>query len=172
MADKEPRLLTEDEAYAIAAAEVKRETASRDEEISKLKAENLALANEKDTVVARETAANERAGNAETALKEYQDKVQKEAEQAKLRETRITALREKASRMPDAFFTDPERVNRVAAMSEDDFNAFAADLAAASSLEPGNDPPRETAMRNVADSKPNKPDFSKLFERPKTPVQV
>jgi hypothetical protein len=170
--EKEPRLLTEAEAYAVAAAEVKRETAAKDTEIERLKTENQQLANERDTVVAKETAANDRAATSEKALADYQAEVKRETELAELRTSRMAVLKEKASRMPDDFFANTERAERVARMSEEEFAAFTADLAAASGVEQASaGPPKETAMRNTSEAK-GKFDFSQLFQRPAAPAKA
>jgi predicted nucleic acid-binding Zn-ribbon protein len=169
--EKEPRLLTEAEAYAVAAAEVKRETAALGTEIDRLKLENQQIANERDTIVAKETAANERATAAEQALADYKAEIQRETELAELRTSRMATLKERASRMPDDFFTNAERAERVARMSAEEFEAFASDLAAASQVEVAAGPPKETAMRNTNEAK-GKFDFSQLFQRPAAPVKA
>ena len=150
----EPRLLTEDEAYAISGAEVKRECASRDAEIEKLKAENASLAKERDEALARETAQKSETATAQKALEDFKAEVAAKQEAVERRTTREKALRESAAGMPDTFFSDTARLDRVAAMSDEEFAAYSADLKTALGGKPEGGPPRETAMSTVATAKP------------------
>lgn len=160
MSDKpEPRLLTEDEHCAIMGASVKRECADRDAEIEKLKTENAALAKERDEALARETAQKTEITTAQKALEDFKSEVAAKQEAVERRTEREKALRESAAGMPDTFFTDTARLDRVAAMSEEEFAAYSADIKAALGGKPEG-PPRETAMSTVATGKPGAKRFA------------
>jgi predicted nucleic acid-binding Zn-ribbon protein len=153
------RMLTEAEAYAIAAAEIKRECASRDTEIDKLKTENASLHKDLDEALVRETALKSDVETAQKALEDYKVEIETAREVAERRESRIVALREAASGMPETFFIEQARVDRVSQMTDEEFAAYTADLKSAlgGKSVASDDPPRETAMSTVS----GKPESSK-----------
>jgi predicted nucleic acid-binding Zn-ribbon protein len=153
------RMLTEAEAYAVAAAEVKRECASRDTEIDKLKADNAALHKDLDEALVRETALKSDVETAQKSLEDYKLEVETAKLNVERRESRLVALREAASGMPDTFFTEQARLDRVAQMTDEEFAAYTADIKAAlgGKSVTSSDPPRETAMSTVS----GKPESSK-----------
>ena len=152
-----PRVLTEGEAYAIAAAEVKRETAERDKKITELESEKAQiqsaaeaeLQKAKDLHEAALTAERQRAEAAEQALSNYKAEVENERAVAARVEQRVSKVREVAKHLKDDWFT-PERASRWASMDDDSFDIYVRELAEVSSVIPAatgtGEPPRETAM--------------------------
>jgi len=143
-----PRTLTEDEAYAIVADRVKRETAeltakneSAEREIAELRGK-LDVA---EAGLATEKAAREKA---ERDLEEHKNQV--EAEKAALARTseREAKVREIAAALKDDFYTD-ERKRRWAAMDDAAFQTYCDDLKATVGVAgaASGAVPRETAMK-------------------------
>lgn len=142
-----PRVLTEDEAYAIVADRVQRETADRDSKIATLESEKSALANEVDLKVAALTAETARADAAEKALADYKAEIEAEKAAAERTEARVATVRE-IKGLKDDFIT-PERASRWAQMDDDTFSGYCRELAEILSVAvttPAGEPPRETAM--------------------------
>ena len=146
----EPRLLTEDEAYAIAAAEVKREVAQSQEKISELEASLNEKSNEIDASAVREQALKDELEAATKALEDFKAEIVQEREKAERTGARLSRLREVAQSMPDEFFEEESRVSRVIAMSDEDFESYCSDLADVSKAVSASSPaPRESAMGNT-----------------------
>lgn len=168
-----PRMLTEGEAYAVAASEVSRETAALSTEVETLKAEKAELSTKLDVAEAAkatETAAREKA---EQDLADYKAEQVRNAEIAERSDTRTAKVREVAKHLKDDFFT-PERAARWAAMEDTEFEAYVAELAEVapkgdSDGTDGNQPPRETAAagRTVETPKGGKDNLLALFPHAK-----
>lgn len=167
-----PRALTEGEAYAIAAAEVKRETAERDQKISELEAEKAQLTaaaeaelqKAKDLHEAALTAERQRADAAEQALTDYKAEVENARVAAARTEQRVSKVREVAKHLNDEWFT-PERAARWASMDDDSFDVYVRELAEVSvgSGTATGEPPRETAMAGVAVTEKKTGNLKALF---------
>ena len=155
-----PRLLTEDEAYAIAAAMVKRETADRDDKIKALESEKAELAKaaqdelatQGDLNVVALDAERERANAAEKALADFKVEIENEKAAAARIDERVAKVREVAKHLKDDFFT-AERASRWAGWEDQQFEDYVRELAevcVVSTTTPAGDPPRETAMAGTA----------------------
>ena len=144
----EPRVFSEDEAYAIAADRVARETSELNEQITALQAEKAELATKLDVEIAAREAAEQQVTAAKAEHEEFVAGI--EAEKARLarKDERISKVREAASHLSDEFFADQGRVERILAMDDDAFDGYIADLkdAATHAPQPDGQPPRETAM--------------------------
>lgn len=145
------RVFSEDEAYAIAADRVARETAELNQTIETLKAEKADLETKIDVEVAAREAAEQRAKAAEEAHEKFVADLEAEKAAESRKADRLAKVREAASHLPDSFFEDEARVQRIVAMDDEHFEGYLADLretakdAAPRTTE--NDPPRETAMQ-------------------------
>ncbi len=141
-----PRPFTEDEAYAIAADRVVRETADltqKAEALTSEVAELKAKLDVSDAALATEKAAKE---TAEKALADYKAEVEQHREVAARRGEREKKVREVARHMKDDWFTT-ERIDRWAAMDDAVFGEYVAEIAAlGGGVAPAGGPPRETAM--------------------------
>jgi hypothetical protein len=164
-----PRMLTEGEAYAVAASEVQRETASLKTEVETLKSEKAELENKLDLETAAKSAAEQAREKAEKDLADYKAEQELKAEQASRSESRVAKVREVASHLKDDFFT-PERAARWAAMEDPEFDAYVAELAEVSpkgDTTPKGDGevPRETAAagRQVTEKKGSTDNLRALF---------
>lgn len=149
-ATETPRAFSEDEAYAIAADRVTRETAELKDKIAQLESEKAALQTEKDEIANKldvEITAREAA---ETKHNEFVAQLEAEKEKQSKKDDRIAKVREAAKHLDDEFFSDEARVDRIVAMDDEVFDGYVADLTAAAtkagSEGEGGAPPRETAM--------------------------
>jgi len=144
-----PRTLTEDQAYAIVADRVLRETAELTAEKERLTAENAELRSKLDVAEAGQATEKAAREKAEQDLKDHQAQV--EAEKVALARTseREAKVREIAAALKDDFYTD-ERKRRWAAMDDEAFKTYCDDLAASVGVAgAGGQVPRETAMKGA-----------------------
>ncbi len=161
MADVQPgpRTLTEDQAYAIVADRVQRETAdykAQIETLGKEKAELQSKLDVADAAVKTEKTARE---TAEKALTDYKTSIETEKAQAARSVERVAKVKEVAKHLGDDFYTD-ERKLRWAAMEDDAFSSYVSEMAAACKDIPapgstGTGAPRETAMVGAAPVAPS-----------------
>jgi len=144
----DPRVFSEDEAYAIVADRVKNETSELNDKITTLTAEKAELANKLDVEIAAREAAEQKATAAETKHEEYLATVESEKAALARKDERLAKVREAASHLPEEFLSDSARVDRIVAMDEAAFDGYVSDLrdAAAAAPPKGEQPPRETAM--------------------------
>lgn len=149
MADPVERTFTEKEAYALVADNVQRETAAAAAQVEALTSEKAALQTQVDTLEAAKEAEKARADKAESDLAEFKAGVETEKAQEGRKAERVAKVREVAKHLKDEFFT-PERAQRWAAMEDDAFATYIAELTDISAGVPtekaGEQPPRETAM--------------------------
>lgn len=150
MPDPVERTFTEKEAYALVADNVQRETAAAAATIEALNSEKAALQTQVDTLEAAKEAEKARADAAEKALEDHKALIETEKAQEGRKASRVAKVREVAKHLKDEFFT-PERAQRWAAMEDQAFEAYVAELADISAGVPTekaneNQPPRETAM--------------------------
>lgn len=164
-----PRMLTEGEAYAVAASEVQRETAALTSEVETLKSEKAELEKKLDLETSAKAAAEQAREKAEKDLADYKAEQELKAEQASRSESRVAKVREVASHLKDDFFT-PERAARWAAMEDTEFDAYVAELAEVSPKGEAADKangevPRETAAagRQVTEKKGSTDNLRALF---------
>ena len=162
--DSKARMLTEQEAYAIAADRVQQETAALQEKLANLEAEKAQIQADHKTELQNQTDLHEAAlqterQNAEKVKKEladYQAQTQRDREISERKDERVAKMREVAKHLKDEWFT--ERAMRWAEMDEESFEALRREFAAVS--EAGateteqTEPPRETAMASKAAEKP------------------
>lgn len=143
---KPVRTFTEQEAYALVADNVQRETAAATAQVETLTSEKAAL--ETKLEVAEAALATEKA-RADGAIEWHNAVVaQNEREKANdlRKDGRVVRVRETAKHLTDDFFT-PERASRWAQMDDAVFDAYISELAAVSTgVTPVEGPPRETAM--------------------------
>lgn len=144
----DPRVFSEDEAYAIAADRVTKETATLTEKVSTLESEKAELATKLDVEIAAREAAEQKATAAETKHEEFLAQIETEKARDARKDERLKKVREAASHLTDEFFEDSDRVARIVAMEDDAFDGYIADLRDAAAHAPQGDgkPPRETAM--------------------------
>jgi len=143
------RVFSEDEAYAIVADRVARESAELKDKITTLESEKAELANKLDVEIAAREAAELKAKEADTKHEEYLAQVEAEKAALARKDERLSKVREAASHLTDEFFEDESRVNRIVAMDDEAFDGYVADLRETAKDAPkGSDstPPRETAM--------------------------
>lgn len=146
MADE--KTFTESEHLAVLADRVSKETASLTAELDQLRSEKAEIQNKLDAAESAKLAAEDRAKNAEQELAQFKAEVEQEREQAARKDVRVAALKEAASHLTDEFFTE-ERVTRIVAMTDEDFEAYAADLKVVAVKAPETasvGAPRESAM--------------------------
>lgn len=141
------RTFTEEEHRAIVAATVASELASKDEKIAELEGQVATLTQEKAEAIDRADLAETAKEAAERELADYKAEV----EQAKLvegrKDERVKRMRRILPDKPDEFFA--ERAQAWAEKSDEDFDAYAKEMAEVAGVTEGADdrPPRETSMR-------------------------
>jgi len=143
------RVFSEDEAYAIVADRVARESADLRTQIETLGKEKDELANKLDVEVAAREAAELKVKEAEAKHEEYLAQVDAEKAALARKDERLTKVREAASHLSDEFFEDESRVKRIIAMDDEAFDGYVADLRVTAEHAPKGEtgtPPRETAM--------------------------
>lgn len=151
MADE--KTYTEAEHIAILSDRLTKETADLTAERDQLSGVKTELETKLDLAESAKVAAEQKAAEAEQALETYKGEVEREREAAAKKDTRLVALREAASHLDDEFFNDEGRVQRVVAMSDEDFQGYLADLGATNTVNPGSTVvPRESAMQQGAES--------------------
>jgi hypothetical protein len=148
MAEAEVRMLTEGEAYAIAAAQVQRETAEIQSQLDTKTSEIADLQSRLDVETAARVAAEQAAEAARTEHQEFVAKLEADREAAAKKDERLVAAREAASHLDETFFADEKRVGRIVAMTDEAFEGYLADLRETAKAAPpkAETPPRETAM--------------------------
>ncbi len=146
----EPRMLTEQEAYAIAADRVQRETAEAASKVTALEAEKAELQTKVDAGEVALATEKARADQAVADLEAFKAETTKNAEVAARTDDRTAKVKEIAKHVSDDFFT-PERAARWAAMDDEAFEAYCAELAAlapaGTEKKDETKPPRETAAQ-------------------------
>jgi chromosome segregation ATPase len=143
------RVFSEDEAYAIVADRVARESAELKDKITTLESEKAELANKLDVEIAAREAAELKAKEAEAKHEDYLAQVEAEKAALARKDERLSKVREAASHLTDEFFSDESRVNRIVAMDDEAFDGYVADLRETAKDAPKTSegaPPRETAM--------------------------
>ncbi len=142
-----PRTFTEDEHLAVLADRVAKETASLNSTVEALTTEKADLAAKLDVAEAARVALD---AEKAAAVKDFEDfKASLEAEKAALakKDERLVAAKAAAAHLPETFFADEDRVNRIVAMSDDAFTGYVADLGATNSAPATTEgAPRETAV--------------------------
>lgn len=143
------RTFTEQEAYALVADNVQRETAARQATIDTLTSEKAAL--EQKLELAEATAATEKA-RADGAIEWHEAVLAEQAtEKAQLarKDERVAKVKEAAPHLKEDFFTT-ERAERWARQDDDAFELYVKELAELATGVPATSteaPPRETAMQ-------------------------
>lgn len=144
---------SEDEHIAILADRVARETASLTVERDQLQTEKADLENKLDVAESAKQAAETAKDNAERELAEFKAEVEAREEAAAKKDERLAKAREVAKHLDAAFFEDEKRIERIVAMSDDQFDGYVSDLASTATVA-GNSGsttvPRETAMAGAA----------------------
>lgn len=147
-ATTQERTFSEQEMTAIIADRVQSETASLTAETDQLKAQVTDLGTKLDVETSAREAAEQRATAAEEGLAAFKAEVEGREAASKRKEERVAAVREAAKHLPETFFEDEARVERIAAYDEDSFTAYLADLAAAAPKSTGDGtPPRQSAVQ-------------------------
>jgi hypothetical protein len=146
------RTFTENEAYALVADNVQRETAAAKATIETLTSEKAALETKlelADAALATEKARADGAIEWHNAVLEAQTR---EAAQLARKDERVAKVKEVAPHLKDEFFTT-ERAERWARQDDEAFEAYVKELAELSTgvTPPAGDggPPRETAMQGT-----------------------
>jgi len=149
MAD-EKESYSREEHVAILAARVTAETETITADRDRLKAENDDLRGKLDVADAAKLAAEQAKATVETDFETFKTETAEREAAAGRKDARIAAVQEKAKHLTDDWFTD-ERVERIIAMKDEDFDVYVSDLA--SVVPAGEDGaklrevPRETAMK-------------------------
>jgi len=149
MADK---TYTEEEHLAVLEARVNRETADLTAELDQLKSDKAELETKLDVETAAKVAAEQKATQSEEAFAAFKtDIADREAAAAK-KDERLTKVRESAKHLDEKFFEDEKRIERIVAMSDENFEGYVSDLASTSvgtTTTTTTTPavPRETAMK-------------------------
>lgn len=147
-ATTQERTFSEQEMTAIIADRLKAETASLTAETDQLKAQVTDLGTKLDVETSAREAAEQRATTTEEAFTAYKAEVEGREAASKRKDERVAAVREAAKHLPEKFFEDEARVERISAMDDDSFSAYLADMAAAAPVPAGDGtPPRETAIK-------------------------
>lgn len=154
MADE--KTYTESEHFAVLNDRLAKETADLTVQVDELTASKTELESKLDVAESAKVAAEQRATEAEKALEDFKAEIEQEREAAARKDERISKLREGASHLGDEFFENEDRVKRIVAMSDDEFNGYAADLSVTGSATPGAGVPRETAMSGSSVKAPEK----------------
>lgn len=142
-----PRTLTEEQAYAIVADRVVRETAELTAEKDRLSTENAELRSKLDVAEAGQATEKAAREKAEQDLEAFKGQVEDDKAAVARRSARADKVREIAASLKDDFYTD-ERIGRWAAMDDDAFEKYCDDLKASVGPSTG-EPPRETAMKGA-----------------------
>lgn len=124
MADSDGRMFTEGETYALVDEAVKRETAALATSTESLNREKAELQGAIDVLATEKAAAVERAEAAEKALEDFKAEIETQKAREALRESRTKAFAEVA---PQLELTE-ERVERLLAYTDEQFEAHIADL--------------------------------------------
>lgn len=151
-----PRTLTEDEAYAIVADRVRRETADLTAANETLTREKADLATQLETTEAKLATEQQARELAEAKLVEVKEATEREQAAAARLDDRFKTVREAAFHLKDEFFTD-ERKARWSSMEDEAFTGYVAELAQMAeasgvekpALELVGGAPRETAMHGT-----------------------
>lgn len=144
MADE--KQYSESEHIAILSDRVKTETAALTAERDQLKTE---LDNGRDIAESAKVALEAERDAAKKELADYKAEIETEREAAGRQEERLKKVRESAKHLGEDFFKDEARVTRIAAMADEDFDVYVADLEATAPGAPvatATGAPRETAM--------------------------
>lgn len=149
MADDAGKVYTEPEHLAILADRVSTETATLTAERDQLKAERDDLATKLDVADSTRVAAEQAAQTAKDELETFRTETTEREAAASRKDSRIQEIMEKAPHLTEEWFKDESRVARIVARSDEDHEAYVADLVA--SVPPGTEPhsrevPRETAL--------------------------
>lgn len=152
------RTFTEGEAYALVDDAVKRETAQAQDKITTLQSENTSLQTKVDVLETEKAQLVQRAQTAEQELTDFKASVETEKAQEARKAERLRQVAEANALLDisDESEAGKGRQTRIAAMSDDEFTAYLADMReVASKSEPkgkdakpaedGAKPPRETA---------------------------
>lgn len=148
--DTPVRTFTEQEAYALVADNVQRETAAAAAQVETLTSEKAALETRLEVAEAALASEKARADGAIEWHEAFVAQVEREKANAGRRDARVAKVRETAKHLKedDPFFT-PERADRWAQMDDAAFEDYIAELAAVSTGVSASEgaPPRETAMQ-------------------------
>lgn len=147
MADE--KTYTEAEHIAILSDRLTKETAELTATVEELTGSKTELENKLDVAESAKAAAEAKAAEAEKALEEFKAEIQEREEAAARKDDRLKALRESAEHLGDDFFEDENRIKRIVAMQDEDFQGYLADLSATAAGAPKTTSvPRESAMQN------------------------
>ena len=145
MADE--KQFSESEHIAILTDRVATETAGLTAERDRLTTENADLQSKLDVAESAKVAAEQAAADVQKAFDEFKAEVDAERQKAARKDERIAMVRDVAKHLEDSFFEDPQRVERIVAMADDQFEGYIADLGATAPAGSGSTGvPRQTAM--------------------------
>jgi len=162
MADE--KTYTEAEHIAILSDRLTKETAELTSTVDQLTGSKTELENKLDLAESAKVAAEAKTVEAEKALEEFKAEVQEREDAAARKDDRIKALRESAEHLDDDFFADENRVKRIVAMKDEDFQGYLADLSATAAGAPkATSVPRESAMQNESKGSTNTTSAGKDF---------
>lgn len=148
MADDNGKTYSENEHLAILADRVATETASITAQRDQLKQQFDEAQGKLDAADSAKIAAEQAREAAEKSLTDFKAEADEREAAAKRKGTRMGYVKEKAAHLSDEWFTE-DRVDRIVAMKDEDFEAYVTDLVAAvpSNGEAKREIPRETAMK-------------------------
>jgi len=150
MADDTGKVYQESEHLAILADRVSTETATLTAQRDQLEKDLTEAQNKLDAADSAKVAAEQARQKAEEELTAFKTETTEREAAAARKDTRIKDIQERAPHLTDEWFADEKRVERIIARSDEDHEAYVADLIA--SVPPGTEPakrevPRETAMQ-------------------------
>lgn len=151
MTTPEPRTFSEQEHLAILADRVATETASLTENVATLTTAKSELETKLDVAISEKAAADKAAADAKAEFEAFKTGLEAEKAAAEKKGARLEEIKLKASHLPADFTTDEARVARIVAMSDEAFEGYVADLAAANTA-PATAPVvggKETAMNGA-----------------------
>ena len=138
------RVFTEDEHTAILADRVATETAALTDQIAAKDAEIADLKAQMDTVEAARLAAEKERDDTKAAFDAFKSEVEQAKEHAQRKDERVAKVKEAASHLTDEFFND-ERVERIAAMTDEFFDGWLSDMREGAAKVGVSNAPREAA---------------------------
>lgn len=125
-----PKVFTEIEHAAILAATVLRETASLSDKLTAVESEKSSLATQLDVAEAAKVSLESEKAAAVTALEDFKASIEAEKASLAKKDDRLKVAKETAAHLPEEFWADAARIDRIVAFSDDEFTGYVADLAA------------------------------------------
>lgn len=160
MPETQERAFSESEMSAILADRLASETASLTASVDQLTAQVSDLGTRLDLETSAREAAEQKAAAVQQEFDDFKADITRREEAAARKDERLAKAREAASHLPEEFFADDKRVERIVAMDDEAFDAYVNDLRETAKAAPQGstkEPPRETAVRGDGADTSKKP---------------